>query len=81
MKNNDKTPLNSDERAELQRLKERETVCPTLLEAQARALVKALQHIRDELGMDIDSTPAQIVDAVADTRTTLQAIVNQINAA
>jgi hypothetical protein len=49
---------------EYRRLKERERKCPTMLESEARALVRALQEIRDELHMMECASPRQIVEAV-----------------
>lgn len=52
-------------RVEVNRLRERERLCPTIDEAQKLALLRALQEIRDEtdlLGDDV--SPRQIVEAV-----------------
>lgn len=49
----------------IKELEERERRCPTMLEAEARALVRALQEIIAILGMDADASPAQIVAYIA----------------
>ena len=47
------------------RLKEREKLCETMDEAEKLALIRALQEIRDEVGLLGDGvSPRQIVDAV-----------------
>jgi hypothetical protein len=50
--------------SELEMLRERECKCPTMLEAEARALVRALQEIADATGMLPTASPAQIVNRV-----------------
>lgn len=50
---------------EVARLKEREKLCETMDEAEKLALIRALQEIRDEVGLLGDGvSPRQIVDAV-----------------
>jgi len=52
-------------RAELARLREREKLCETMDKAEKLALIRALQEIRDEVGLLGDGvSPRQIVDAV-----------------
>jgi len=52
-------------RAEVQRLREREKLCETMDKAEKLALIRALQEIRDEVGLLGDGvTPRQIVEAV-----------------
>lgn len=47
------------------RLVEREKLCPTIDQAEKLALIRALQEIRDEVGLFGDGvSPKQIVDAV-----------------
>jgi len=47
------------------RLKEREKLCETMDEAEKLALLRALQEIRDEVGLIGDGvSPRQIVEAV-----------------
>lgn len=47
------------------RLKEREKLCETMDEAEKLALLRALQEIRDEVGLFGDGvSPRQIVEAV-----------------
>lgn len=53
--------------AEMLRLKERESVCPSLQEAEARALVRALQECGDLLGL-VNPSPAELVEAVRQLR-------------
>ena len=51
--------------SEIDRLRERERRCPTMQEAEARSLLRALQEIAGHLGMNTEqSSPAQIVAAV-----------------
>lgn len=52
------------EARELEMLREREQKCPTMLEAEARALVRALQEIADITGMLPSASPRQIVERV-----------------
>ncbi len=50
---------------EVARLKEREKLCETMDEAEKLALIRALQEIRDEVGLLGDGvSPRQIVEAV-----------------
>jgi hypothetical protein len=50
---------------EVARFKEREKLCETMDEAEKLALIRALQEIRDEVGLFGDGvSPRQIVDAV-----------------
>jgi hypothetical protein len=52
-------------RAELSRYCEREKLCETMDQAEKLALIRALQEIRDEVGLLGDGvSPRQIVDAV-----------------
>lgn len=64
---NESQPSNlpaSEMQAEIDQLRVRERVCPTMQEAESRALLRALMDIALHLGMDpAASTPAQIVDA------------------
>lgn len=57
------TPLAIDY-AEVARLQEREKKCPTMDDAEKIALVRALQEIRDAIGLFEDASPKQIVDSV-----------------
>jgi hypothetical protein len=50
--------------AEVDRLQEREKKCPTIDDAEKIALVRALQEIRDAIGLIGDVSPRQIVDVV-----------------
>lgn len=50
--------------AELEMLRDRERKCPTMQEAEARSLVRALQEIADATGMLPSASPAQIVNRV-----------------
>lgn len=51
--------------AEIDMLRERERRCQTMQEAEARSLLRALQEIASDLGLDTErASPAQIVDAV-----------------
>lgn len=56
-------PLQIDS-AEVDRLQEREKKCGTMDQAEKIALIRALQEIRDAIGMFGDVSPHQIVDAV-----------------
>jgi hypothetical protein len=57
-------------RAEVSRLREREKLCETIDKAEKLALIRALQEIRDELGLLGDGiSPRQIVEAVRSLRT------------
>ena len=49
---------------EFSRLKEREKRCPTMLESEARALLRALQEIADILKLPKDVSPHQVVEHV-----------------
>ena len=49
---------------EVDRLQEREKMCPTLDDAEKVALVRALQEIRDAAGMIGDVSPRKIVETV-----------------
>lgn len=50
---------------EVARLKEREKLCETMDDAKKLALIRALQEIRDEVGLLGDGvSPRQIVEAV-----------------
>ena len=52
-------------RAELKRYREREKMCETMDQAEKLALIRALQEIRDEVGLLGDGvSPKQIVEAV-----------------
>ncbi len=52
-------------RSELNRYREREKICETIDQAEKLALIRALQEIRDEVGLIGDGvSPRQIVDAV-----------------
>lgn len=42
----------------------RERVCPTMQEAEARALVRALQEIAASVGLGLEASPADVVSAV-----------------
>ena len=53
--------------AEMLRLKERERVCPTMQEAESRALVRALQECGHALGLECPS-PAELVKAIRQLR-------------
>ena len=50
--------------AEYNRLREREKACPTMQEAESRALVRALQEIAELTGMLDSASPRQIVERV-----------------
>lgn len=50
--------------AEIDMLRERERHCPTMLEAESRALKMALQIIADKTGMLPSASPRQIVERV-----------------
>lgn len=45
-------------------MKMREQQCPTLEEAESRALVRGLQECADLLGLGIDASPADVVQAL-----------------
>lgn len=49
--------------AEMLRLKERERLCPTMQEAEARSLMRALQECAALLGLE-NSSPADLVAAI-----------------
>lgn len=50
---------------ELEVLRKRERSCPTMLESQCRALVRALQEIAVSVGLDpLKSSPRETVEAV-----------------
>ena len=49
---------------EVARLRDREARCPTLAEAEARALLRALQEIAAIVGLPMSATPAEVVEAV-----------------
>lgn len=52
-------------RSEVARLREREKLCETMDKAEKLALIRALQEIRDEVGLFGDGvSPRQIVEAV-----------------
>ena len=52
-------------RSEVARLREREKLCETMDKAEKLALIRALQEIRDEVGLLGDGvSPRQIVKAV-----------------
>ena len=51
--------------AERDRLAERERACPTATEAEARALMRALQEVAASVGLGLADSPAQVVAAVA----------------
>jgi hypothetical protein len=57
-----------EQQAKLETLRKRDKICPTMLEAEARALVRALQEIVAVLGIDKDSSPRQIVAATTDMK-------------
>ena len=50
--------------AEYRKLRDRERQCPTMQEAEARALVRALQEIGEATGMLETASPRQIVERV-----------------
>lgn len=50
--------------AELQRLRDREQHCPTMLEAESRALLRCVQECADAAGMLPSVTPRQLVDRI-----------------
>ena len=52
----------AEARAENDRLQHRESICPTMLEAEARALVRCVQECADALGMLPSATPRQLVE-------------------
>lgn len=71
-------------RAELRRYREREKLCQTMDQAEKLALIRALQEIRDEVGLLGDGvSPRQIVDAVrrmkANNESALDVFVGAIN--
>lgn len=45
-------------------LEERERRCPTMLGSEARALLRALQEIAEEVGLSGDNSPRETVAAV-----------------
>lgn len=45
-------------------LKERERRCPTMAEAESRALLRSLQEICELVGLDGSNSPREIVEAV-----------------
>ena len=49
---------------EAARLRDREACCPTLAEAEARAMLRALQEIAAIVGLPMSATPAEVVEAV-----------------
>ena len=49
---------------EAARLRDREARCPTLAEAEARAMLRALQEIAAIVGLPMSATPAEVVEAV-----------------
>lgn len=49
---------------EVARLRDREARCPTLAEAEARAMLRALQEIAAIVGLPMSATPAEVVEAV-----------------
>lgn len=51
-------------RIELDHLKEREKQCPTMLESEARALLRALQEIAESVGLTAHNSPRETVEAV-----------------
>lgn len=51
-------------RAELAALRARERACPTATEAEARALMRALQAIAGHVGLGIEASPADVVAGV-----------------
>ena len=53
---------------ELERLQEREKTCPTMLEAECRAIVRCVQEIADITGMMPSASPRQIVERVRELR-------------
>lgn len=55
--------MQDSERAELGRLTARERLCPTMQEAETRALLRAVQEIGAALGLK-DPSPAQVVAGV-----------------
>lgn len=50
--------------AERDRLRDREKRCPTMAEAEARAMLRALQEIAEALGKSLNASPREIVEAV-----------------
>ncbi|NVZ11252.1 hypothetical protein HW932_18540 [Allochromatium humboldtianum] len=56
----------SDIVAERDRLRERERRCPTMAEAEARSMLRALQEIAAVIGLGEDASPAMILAAVRD---------------
>ena len=51
--------------AENQKLKKRESCCPTMQEAESRALLKSMQEIAEIIGIcPFKSTPRETVEAV-----------------
>jgi len=58
-----KEKITFDEK-EFSRLKAREKCCPTMLESEARALLRALQEIADILKLPKDVSPHQVVEHV-----------------
>lgn len=56
-------------RTENERLRERERRCPTMLESEARALVRALQEMAGALGLDSNgASPSQTVETCRNLR-------------
>ena len=49
---------------EVSRLRDRDARCPTLAEAEARAMLRALQEIAAIVGLPMSATPADVVEAV-----------------
>ena len=49
---------------EYKKLQERERHCPTMLESEARAILKALQEIAEAVGLDASNSPRETVEAV-----------------
>lgn len=49
---------------EYQALKERERQCPTMSEAVSRSLLRGFQECADLLGLGVDASPANIVEAL-----------------
>lgn len=63
--------------AERDELKARERTCPTMLEAEARALMRAVQAVAAHVGLGLEASPHQVVDAVGSMAARLAEIEQQ----
>lgn len=55
----------------------RERACPTMLEAEARALMRAVQAVAAHVGLGLEASPHQVVDAVGSMAARLAEIERQ----